>query len=81
MTITITAHEPRSIKAIEIAAGASQWLRCRTADGCQAYGVPSQCQPGRHYLVTLETCDCPDFQRNGLSTGTNGVARFGTAGN
>ena len=75
MTITITADEPRSIKAIQIAADAAQWLRCHTRDGRKAYGVPSQCQPGRYYLVDLERCDCPDFQRNGLSG-----SRIGHAG-
>ena len=67
MTITISADDPRSIKALEIAAGASQWFKCRTEDGRKAYGVPSQCQPDRYYLVTCASCDCPDFQRNGLS--------------
>lgn len=67
MTITISSEDPRSIKAIEIAAGAGQWLKCRIAGGEKAYGVPSQCQPGRYYLVTNSTCDCQDFRRHGLS--------------
>lgn len=75
MTITISSNDPRIIKAIEIAAGANQWLKCRTTDGQKAYGVPSQCTPGRYYLVTCSSCDCPDFQRHGL-TG----ARIGRAG-
>jgi hypothetical protein len=62
-------------KAVEIAAGAGQWLKCRTEDGAKAYGVPSQCQAGRYYLVTCESCDCPDLQRNGLSG-----SRIGHAG-
>ncbi|MGI9146024.1 MAG: hypothetical protein ACR2IK_05665 [Chloroflexota bacterium] len=64
MTITITSEDSRSIKAIEIAAGASQWLKCKTADGAKAYGIPSSCQPGRFYLVTCSTCDCQDAQRH-----------------
>lgn len=75
MTITISADDPRSIKALEIAAGASQWLKCHTREGSKAYGVPSQCQPDRYYLVTCDSCDCPDFQRNGLSG-----SRIGHAG-
>jgi hypothetical protein len=75
MTITISADDPRSIKALEIAAGASQWLRCRAEDGRKAYGVPSHCQAGRYYVVTRDNCDCPDFQRNGLSG-----SRIGHAG-
>ena len=31
------------------------------------YGVPSQCQADRYYLVSCGTRDCPDFQRHGLS--------------
>lgn len=75
MTITISSEDPRSIRAIEIAAGASQWARCHTRDGQKAYGVPSQCHPGRYYLVTCSSCDCPDFRRRGLSG-----ARVGQAG-
>ncbi len=67
MAITIDARDVRSIKAVEIAAGAAQWLRCHTADGRKAFGIPSQCQPGRFYLVDSQMCDCPDFQRHGLS--------------
>jgi hypothetical protein len=70
--VTISAEDPRSIKAIEIAAGASQWLKCRVADGRKAFGVPSQCKPGRYYLVDGQTCTCEDFKRNGLSTERRG---------
>jgi hypothetical protein len=66
--VTITADEPRSIKAIEIAAGASQWLRVRDQHTDElAYGIPSRCQPGRYWLVTPSSCDCPDFRKFGLS--------------
>lgn len=64
MTITISADNPRSIKAISIAAGAGQWLRCHTPDGAKAYGIPSQHEAGRYYLVTRERCSCPDAQRH-----------------
>jgi hypothetical protein len=33
MTITISAEDPRSIRALEIAAEAGQWIKCRTRDG------------------------------------------------
>jgi hypothetical protein len=75
MTIIISSEEPRCIKAIEIAASAGQWLKCRTRDGQKAFGVPSQCKPGRYYLVTCSSCDCQDFRRNGLSG-----ARLGHSG-
>src|SRR5260221_5224839 len=76
MTITISAEDPRSIKALEIAAGAAQWLKVRSVDGELAFGVPSQCREKteRYYLVTAHTCDCEDFKRNGLSRGRIGEA-------
>ena len=54
MTIAISSEDPRSIKAISIAARASQWLKVRTVEGELAFGIPSQCaqKPGRYYLVT-----------------------------
>jgi len=79
MSISISAEDPRSIKAISIAAGARQWLKCHTADGAKAYGIPSTCQPGRFYLVTSEACDCEDFKRHGLTPGRVGVTGLHTA--
>jgi hypothetical protein len=76
VTITISADDPRTIKALEIAAGAGQWIKCRTRDGDKAYGVPSQCQPGRYYLTDSQSCTCVDFKRYGLSP-----ARVGQGGN
>lgn len=64
MTITICGDDPRSVKAIEIAAGAGQWLKCRTVDGRKAYGIPSSCRQGRYYLVTQTSCDCQDAKRH-----------------
>jgi hypothetical protein len=62
MSITISADDPRTIRAIEIAAEADRWLVYRDADGHEAYGVPSQSSPARRYLVTPSSCDCPDFR-------------------
>src|SRR5205823_4002704 len=56
-----------SIRAVELAAAAGQWLRCRTRDGQQAFGIPSHCQHSRFYLVTSSTCDCEDAQRHGMA--------------
>jgi hypothetical protein len=75
MTITISADDPRTIKALEIAATAGQWLKCRTRDGQKAYGVPSQCSADVYYLVDSQLCTCADFKRNGLSG-----ARIGQVG-
>jgi SWIM zinc finger len=66
MTITISSQDPRSIRAIEIAATSNQWLKCRGHDGSKRYGVSSQSEPGRYYLADTRTCDCPDAQRRGL---------------
>ena len=63
--IPTTTTDPRTDRARTIASGASQWLKCRTADGKKYYSVPSQTDPTRRYLVDLRSCTCPDFQRRG----------------
>src|SRR5579859_6080447 len=74
VSIIISADDSRSIKSIEIAAGASTWIKCTARDGRQLLGIPSQCKPGTYYLVdpVEETCDCQDAKRNGLSRGRIG---------
>jgi len=74
MTVTISADDPRSIKAIEIAAGASSWLEVRSHDGEIGFAIPSQCakKDGLYYLVTSSSCDCQDFKRHGLRDGRIG---------
>ena len=62
-TILLPETDPRGSKAVAIAADSGQWLKCRTADGRKAYGVPSS-QPGRYYLVTRTSCDCYDARRH-----------------
>jgi hypothetical protein len=62
VSITISADDPRSIRAIEIAARASDWRAARAPDGQPAFDVPSQTQPGHYYRVTRFSCECPDFQ-------------------
>ncbi len=74
MSITISADDPRTIRAIEIAAEADQWLLYRNTDGQQVYGVPSQSEPRRYYVVTTSRCDCADFARNALTVMTSGDA-------
>ena len=56
--------DSRADRARFLAASAGQWLKCHTVVG-KRYGVPSQSQPHRVYLVDTHTCDCPDFQRRG----------------
>jgi hypothetical protein len=64
MTFTISADDPRTIRAIEIAADADQWLSYRGRDGQDTYRVPSQADASRSYLVTPSSCDCADFRQN-----------------
>ena len=64
MTFTISADDPRTIRAIEIAANADTWLRYSQRDGIEAYRVPSQRDASHFYLVTPSSCDCADFRRN-----------------
>jgi SWIM zinc finger len=64
MTTTSTTTDPRADRARFIASTASQWLKCHTLAG-KKYGVPSQSQPGRYFLVDTRVCDCPDFHRRG----------------
>src|SRR2546427_9131907 len=63
MTI-IDTSDTRFPKAIAIADLAGQWLKCRTADGRKAYGVPSQSTTGRYYLTTQASCTCEDARRH-----------------
>jgi hypothetical protein len=74
VSITFSAEDPRTVRAIELAADAGQWLTCRDRDGQVLFGVPSQSQAGRYYLVSESTCDCPDFRRHGLSPARRGMA-------
>ena len=69
MTFTISADDPRTIRAIEIAAEAEYWLGGRTRDGEEVFGVPSQCDPNHYYIVTRSSCDCPDFVHLAGETG------------
>ena len=73
MTVTISADDPRTIRALELAAEADQWLKGRNRDGEEVFGVPSQSDPGHYYIVTRSSCDCPDFRHNSGS-GSGGEA-------
>jgi len=64
VSITISADDPRSIRAIEIAADAAKWQATCTPEGEDAFWVPSQSQRERYYLVSRTVCDCPDFVRS-----------------
>jgi SWIM zinc finger len=64
VSITISADDPRTIRAIELAAEADQWLRGHSREGQEVYGIPSQSEPGHYYIVSGSNCDCPDFRHN-----------------
>lgn len=69
MGFTINADDPRTIRAVELAAEARFWLSGCNPAGEDVYGVPSQSEAGRYYIVTRATCDCPDFQNQDASAG------------
>jgi hypothetical protein len=64
MTIEISSDNPRSIRAIELASGAAQWLKCRTRDGRKVYAVSSRSKSGLYHLVDNQSCDCQDAKRH-----------------
>jgi hypothetical protein len=64
MSFTISADDPRTIRAIEIAAEADQWLTGHNQAGEAVFGVPSQAEPGRYYIVTRSSCECADFKQH-----------------
>jgi hypothetical protein len=64
--LTIDTQDSRTAKALEIAVNAGQWIKVRGKDGQPfAFGVPSQTEPGRYYLVNTRQCECNDFRRRG----------------
>jgi hypothetical protein len=62
--VMISDEDPRSIRAVQIAAGAAQWLKCHGRDGQKLYGIPSCTGSGRYYLVNTIGCDCRDAERH-----------------
>jgi hypothetical protein len=75
VTFTISADDPRTIRAIEIAAGAEHWLSGYNADGREVFAVPSQSAPDTYRIVTLDSCDCPDFRHHALEPGADHVCK------
>ncbi len=72
MTFTISADDPKTIRAIEIAAEADHWLKGHNAEGDEVFAVPSQSEPSRYYIVTRASCDCPDFVHTDADQGRRG---------
>jgi len=61
---TIDLADPRTKRAIGLAADAGQWLKCvSSSDGKKAYGIrSSKCGSCSYYLTTRTSCTCPDQQ-------------------
>ena len=64
MTITVSATDPRSVKALDVLATFDRWQKGRLkGSGRSFYAVPSSTDPNRLYMVDTRECSCPDFQR------------------
>ena len=58
--LATTAHDPRTAKALTLAAGAGQWLRIVDREtGARCYGIRSS-DGQRTYRTTRNGCSCPD---------------------
>jgi hypothetical protein len=58
MQITLSTDNPRSLKALQLTAGAQDWLSLPGG----GYGIPSQQHSGAFYAADCSSCTCPDFQ-------------------
>jgi hypothetical protein len=56
MSVTISTDNLRSLKALQLTAGAADWLVL--PDG--GFGIPSQRLDGAFYAADATTCSCPD---------------------
>jgi hypothetical protein len=61
MNITLSTDNPRSLKALQLTAGAEAWLALPGG----GFGIPSQRHDGAFYAADTTTCTCPDFQYRG----------------
>jgi hypothetical protein len=62
--LSSTAHDPRTARALELAAGAGAWLRMTDREGRRFYGIRSS--DGRHvYYTRQDGCTCPDARHRG----------------
>ena len=61
-----TTRDPRTSKALELAAQAGGWLRMTDRDGRCFYGIRSS--DGRHiYYTRQDGCTCPDARHRGVT--------------
>jgi len=57
-SVTISADDARSIRAVELAAEAGQWIRIHSNDGRKSFGIRSSRDRNHVYLVTQASCTC-----------------------
>jgi len=60
MIVSLDTNNPRSLRGVALAAKAASWLHIRLADGRTGYGMPSSDDPLHYWLVTPDSCTCPD---------------------
>jgi hypothetical protein len=60
----IDTSDNRFQKAVALADGAGQWLKCRTHEGRKAYGIRSSRDANHIYFVSQTSCDCEDTKRH-----------------
>jgi hypothetical protein len=58
MNVTLSTDNPRSLKALQLTAGAEDWLALPGG----GFGIPSQRNDGAFYAADCTSCSCPDFQ-------------------
>jgi len=58
--VQLDTDNPRSLRGVALAARAASWLRIRLADGRTGYGMPSSDDPNHYWLVSDNSCTCPD---------------------
>jgi len=58
MNVTLSTDDPRSLKALVLSCGASEWLALPGG----GYGIPSASHQGAFYAADCSSCSCPDFQ-------------------
>lgn len=52
--------EPRSLKALQVAASAGDWVRLVG----RSFAIPSQSDPRQVYVTSADTCQCRDSERH-----------------
>lgn len=61
MNVTLSTDNPRSLKALQLTAGAADWLALPGG----GYGIPSQRHDGAFYAADCTSCSCPDAKYRG----------------